>query len=157
MTTIFDRVKLTPDRLRTAADRRFEDAQYLLGSGKNKHANGVYYLGGFVLACRLKAAALGRYPWLQNLSPSEQASLSRDDQRLYDLCYRRHDLEGLLAYLSNLKQHLWEVDPSGRLYRSLQAGCSQWTIFARYSPQQAKIAQARVFLDQIRELKKWLQ
>jgi hypothetical protein len=155
MASIFDRVRLTPQQMRTVADRRSDDAHYLRRSRQNKHANGVYYLGGFVLECRLKTAVLERYPWLQH--PSGQQTWSRADRELYNLCYRQHDLEGLLAFLPGLLRQFWEVDPSGGLYHNLLSLCGQWTIFARYSPQMTTMQQAAEFLDQIRELKRWVR
>jgi hypothetical protein len=121
MASIFERIRLKPNQLRTVADRRFDDADYLRKSRENKHANGVYYLGGFVLECRLKAAVLERFPWLQH--PSNQQRWSPSDHHLYTLCYRQHDLERLVELLPDLREKLWEADASGRLDRSLVSLC----------------------------------
>lgn len=64
ISSIFDRVALRPAQLRTVADRRMADAQFLRSRGGGRHANGAMYLAGFVVECLLKAQLLERYRWL---------------------------------------------------------------------------------------------
>jgi hypothetical protein len=154
---IFDRVKLTPRQLRTVADRRFADAEALRRTGKNERANGVMYLSGFVVECLLKAKLLSEFPWLQS-SGSPQGRPA-DEQRLWSLCYRSHDLEEILERLPKLTKTLEEIEPAGSpiLLRGLQSICSHWTIFARYSPASAMMSEAVEFLTTVKELKEWLK
>ena len=88
---IFQKVRLHPTQLRTVADRRFADADVLRKTGKNTRANGSMYLGGFVIECLLKAMLLERYPWLQTAGSPQVRG--KDDQYLWSLCYRSHDLD----------------------------------------------------------------
>ena len=150
---IFSKMSLTPKQLRTVADRRFGDALALRDTHKNERANGAMYLGGFVIECLLKAKLLQEYPWLQNCSHPQGRS-SRD-QKIWSLCYRKHDLEEVLIHLPRLSKSLAKTnDP--RLLQNLTGICAKWTIFARYSPQSAMMAEATVFLDRIKELKSCL-
>ncbi len=156
MPTIFDKINLRPSQLRTVAERRFNDAEALRNTGKNERANGAIYLGGFVVECLLKAQLLIQYPWLQNTGSPE--GRSPEDRRLWSLCYRSHALDEILAKLPTILQKLsaFEQQNSNRLTQSLKSICAEWSIFARYSPQSADIDDARNFLDQIKEIKKWL-
>jgi hypothetical protein len=138
------------------ADRRFDDADYLRKSNANRHANGVYYLGGFVLECLLKAKLLERHPWLQH-PPGDRSKWSRRERRLFDLCYRWHDLQGLLDELPQIVVTLRKADPKGRLQASLFQLCRSWSIFARYSPRTAIMDRAEEFLARIKDLKPWLK
>jgi hypothetical protein len=157
MSEIFKKVRLRPTQLRTVADRRFDDATALRNTGENSRANGAMYLGGFVIECMLKAKLLETFPWLQ--TAGSPAGRSKSDSHLWSLCYRSHDLDEILAKLPQLMQKLAALEQrsSGRLLQSLKSICSQWTIFARYSPYNADIDDARVFLDQIEGLKPWLK
>jgi len=154
---IFQRVRLRPTQLRTVADRRYDDAATLCKTGKNARANGAMYLGGFVMECLLKAQLLAEYPWLETAGSPE--GRSRNDRHLWSLCYRSHDLDEILAKLPKILERLSRVEQGGsnRLVQSLKGICSRWTIYARYSPHTADIHEARVFLEQVRELKQWLR
>ena len=154
---IFKRVRLRPTQLRTVADRRFDDAGALRATRQNARANGAMYLGGFVVECLLKARLLEKFQWLQ--SAGSPAGRSRDEQRLWSLCYRSHDLDEILAQLPEVTERLSRLEQreSNRLVQSLKSVCGQWTIFARYSPYNADIDDARRFLDVIEELKPWLK
>jgi hypothetical protein len=153
---IFQKTKLRPAQLRTVADRRFDDAAALRDTGHNARANGAMYLGGFVIECLLKAMLLSQYPWLQNAAFPQNRS--RADQHLWSLCYRSHDLDEIVARLPDVHTRLAQLEQRGshRLTQSLKSICAQWSIFARYSPHSADIDDARRFLDQIEELKPWL-
>lgn len=154
MESIFDRIRLTPPQMRTVADRRFDDAEYLRKSKLNKHANGVFYIGGFVLECLLKAKLLDKHPELQKPVGRDQWT---DEQRhRFDLIYRWHDLAAILEAMPEILDHLLKVEPSGQLRDWLVGLCEQWNVFARYSPPTAKMKDASIFLDRIKELKAWL-
>jgi hypothetical protein len=153
---IFDKVRLRPSQLRTVADRRFGDAEALRKTKDNARANGAIYLGGFVIECLLKAKLLERFNWLQSAGSPD--GRSKQEQRLWSLCYRRHDLDEVLAELPEITQRLSRLEQQGssRFSQSLKGICSQWTVFARYSPYNADIDDARKFLKQVEELKPWL-
>jgi hypothetical protein len=116
------------------------------------------YLGGFVIECLLKARLLEEHPWLQTpLSPNP----SPEEQRLWSLCYRSHDLNEILERLPGLTRELAEQDRregqrTSRL-EMLKRICTEWTIQARYSPRSETMAHANHFLDRIRELKACLK
>ena len=155
--SIFDRVRLRPSQLRTVADRRFDDAILLVNSGHNARANGAMYLGGFVIECLLKAALLEKYGWLQITGSAP--TRSSEDQRLWSLCYRLHDLDRILALLPEIQARLSTAAPLARinLLPKLKSSCANWTIFARYSPHSAIMAEAEDFLATVKELKPWLR
>jgi hypothetical protein len=156
MASIFDKVRLKPTQLRTVADRRFADADALRKTRENARANAVMYLGGFVLECLLKARLLETYRWLQTRGPT-----TVDEARLWSLCYRSHDLAGILASLPDLSRQLAEQDlrhgGRARLLPTLDMLCAEWTVHARYSPRDEVMETASVFLSRIRELKEWLK
>jgi hypothetical protein len=158
MPNIFDRVRLNPRQLRTVAERRLADAEALRKTGDNERANGAMYLGGFVIECLLKARLLEEHPWLQRpLGPNA----SSQEQRLWSLCFRPHDLIEILEHLPGLRQELAARDKAeGRqasLPDLLSAICSQWTIQARYSPRSETMANAERFLMRVKERKECLK
>jgi hypothetical protein len=154
---IFQKIKLRPSQLRTVADRRFNDAAALRDTGKNERANGAIYLAGFVVECLLKAKLLEIHPWLANAGFPQGRSTA--DRQLWSLCYRSHDLDEILARLPTVTTRISALEQRSaqRLGQSLKSICAQWTVFARYSPYNADIDDARVFLDQVEELKPWLR
>lgn len=152
--SIFKKVRLRPNQLRTVADRRFDDAETLRRTGRNARANGAMYLGGFVIECLLKARLMERHPWLQSQGSAE--GLLGQWRSLWSLCYRSHDLDEIFGCLPDLKERLG-ASGSPRLLRSLKAICAEWTVYARYSPHNATIEDARKFLDQIKVLRPWLK
>src|SRR5690606_28817708 len=129
MAKIFEREWLTAAQLRMVAERRFGDADYLRKSGENARANGVFYLGGFVLECLLKARMLETYPLMKGRRSPE--GLSESDRALWFLIYRSHELETILGYLPGIERKLQAIDTL--LRRRLAAICAEWTVFARYS------------------------
>jgi len=156
MPSIFDRVRLNPRQLRTVAERRLADAEWLRKSGENERANGAMYLGGFVLECLLKARLLEEHPWLQG---PLGANPTPEEQRLWSLCYRSHDLAEILERIPGLLRQLERQDQEeGRdRLRRLKRLCSEWTIQARYSPQSATMTEAAGFLTNVKELKECLK
>lgn len=153
---IFKKQKLKPVQLRTAARRRFGDANCLHNTRSNERANGVFYLAGFVIECLLKAELLEAYAWLQTSRTAPDGSA--EEKRLWSLCYRSHALDEILERLPTLTGRLQALDQrhGASVYRSLQKICAQWTIFARYSPQVTTQAEAGQFLDSVKDLKRWL-
>ena len=155
MASVFDKVRLNPTQARTVADRRFADARALQKTGKNAHANGAIYLGGFVLECLLKARLLEKHKWLQN--PVSIRKPTTRQAELLRLCYQSHDLVGILTHLPEVTESLRLAERQGRgqLNQSLKKACV-WSIYVRYSPHTAGMAQASLFLHQVKELKRWL-
>jgi hypothetical protein len=154
---IFEKVKLRPTQLRTVAERRFADAGALCDTAENERANGAMYLAGFVVECLLKAKLLDTYRWLQ--TAASPVGRPKDEQHLWSLCYRSHDLDEILAQLPKLRNVLLRAEQRGqlRLIESLKSICAQWTIYARYSPYAAMMSEAASFLASVEELKEWLK
>ena len=115
------------------------------------------YLGGFVIECLLKAHLLDAYGWLQVARSPE--GRSKAEQQLWTLCYRKHDLDEILAKLPHVTDRLQAAEREGhsRLLDGLKKVCGQWTIYARYSPHLADIEDAREFLSRVKEVKKCLR
>jgi len=155
--SIFEKARLRPSQIRTVAERRYGDARCLHRSGDNERANGAMYLGGLVLECLLKAKLLEYSPWLQSAGHADVGP--EHERHLWALCYRSHDLEDILAELPSVIERVRLLEQRGHphLAQSLQTICARWTIFARYSPRMAKMAEAEEFLDRIGELKEWLK
>jgi hypothetical protein len=155
--SIFQREKLAPAQLRTVGDRRFDDASYLRRSGENRYANGAMYLGGFALACLLKARLLEKYPPLQ--TARDPARLPPMLRSLWFLAYRYHDLDELLACMPEIENNIVRRMSAARsqyLRTALRKVCGDWSIHARYSPRTIPMAAAEEFLDRVRELRAWL-
>ena len=155
--SIFARIWLRPEQVRTVAERRFEDADCLRKTGKNARANGVWYLGGLVVECLLKARLLEKFTWLQSVrDPAGRSQIEKD---LWSLCYRSHDLDEIREKLPEVDEILSAAEKQGRqrLSQSLKSICAEWTIFVRYSPQSSEMRHASQFLDQVKELKRWLR
>lgn len=157
MADIFSQVRLSPSQARTVAQRRFDDAEWLRKSGDNARANGVFYLGGLVVDCLLKAALLERHRDLQ--TPVTLDQLSAHDRRVWSLIYRSHELEEMLAHLPDLERRLQAKDlkDGSDLLRKLRSICAKWTVYARYSPRTETMKHAAEFLDHVREVKEWLR
>lgn len=151
--SVFQRENLRPSQLRTVAERRYADASCLCETGQNARANGAMYLAGFVVECLLKAELLVEYEWLQNARTPQ--GLSTDEARIWNLCYRQHALDEILARLPSVG-HRVETRGGARAHRSLREICAVWTILVRYSPHQATIADASDFLARVKEIKQCL-
>ena len=157
MSDIFARTRLTPTQARTVADRRLDDAECLRKTGDNARANGVFYLGGLVVDCLLKAALLERHPEVE--SPLEVEHLSAGGRHVRNLIFRSHALDEMLQYLPDLVERPDRLDAreGTRRLPKLRNLCATWSIFARYSPRSETMAHASQFLDAVRELKAWLK
>jgi hypothetical protein len=157
MASIFDRQGPPNFRqLITVAERRFDDAQALCDTGKNQHANGAQYLGGFVIELLLKAQLLRLF---ENVGRARRSgALAADDQRIRDLLFS-HDLNAILRRVTGLEELVAKRgERDGRPYRTyLREICTTWNIFARYSTRSSTIAEAEEWLSRIRELKEVLR
>ncbi|MDB5293949.1 MAG: hypothetical protein JWL69_5190 [Phycisphaerales bacterium] len=154
---IFAKLRLTPGQLRAVSERRFADAQCLLDSRRLERANGAIYMAGFVIECLLKALLLDRHPNLQK--KVDPARLSPSDAEVMGLVYRRHDLDDMLGFLPEVQAKLSGIksEAGHDLWQEFNAVCEEWTVYARYSPLNAKLDEAESFLDIVREVKKWLR
>jgi hypothetical protein len=153
---IFRKTRLSPSQLRSVAERRFADAKCLLDSGKQERANGAIYMAGFVIECLLKALLLERHQNLQGkVNP---ATLSKSDKEVFDLLYS-HDLDDMVGFLPEIETKLSGVrTESGRsAWQEFNVICEEWTVYARYSTQSAKLERAAEYLDTVEEAKKWLK
>ncbi len=156
MADIFKKTPLSPSTLLTVADRRLGDAETLRKTGDNARANGVFYLGGIVLEILLKAKLLEKYPSLEHARSPEMANPA--ERHVWSLLYRSHDLRAILTELPDLQQRI-AVNDTVRgtdLLSKLKRRCEEWTIFARYSSKTETMQRASAFLDEIKELKRWL-
>ncbi len=150
----FERRQLHPRDARVVANWRLGDAEALLRTHDAERANGAIYLGGIAVECLLKASLLEKYTWLQN----PPAGLSTVNAKLWDLCYRFHELDRILAELPEVMARLAarEQRRSSRLSQRLKSICARWTISVRYSPRQASWEEAWEFVESVKELKPWL-
>ncbi|MBI3830727.1 MAG: hypothetical protein HY291_14495 [Planctomycetes bacterium] len=157
MSDIFQKIRLNPTQLRTVADRRFDDAKFLCNSKLNARANAAMYLGGFVLECILKAKLMEKFAWLQSMGLPQRRS--QDDQRLWSLCYRSHNLGEILERIPEVFDRIAQFEQQDRtqLAQSLKKLCARWTIYARYSTQMTGCTEATQFVDQIQEIRKCLR
>jgi len=156
MSDIFQHTRLSPSQARTVAGRRLRDAECLEKTGENARANGVFYLGGLVVECLLKAELLSDFP--EVASPLHVEHLSEVGRNLRNLIFRSHALDLMLDELVDLTRDLQKADEreGRRRLRKLRAICATWTIFARYSPKTETMAHASEFLDDVREIERWL-
>jgi len=157
MSDIFRKIRLKPSQMRTVASRRFDDAQFLCDSKQNARANAAMYLGGFVLECLLKATLMEKFRWLQSAGSPE--GRSKEDHKLWSLCYRSHDLDEILKQVPEVFDRIEQFEQKGhmRLAQSLKKLCANWTIYARYSTQSTDCTEAIHFVEQIKELRQCLK
>jgi hypothetical protein len=157
MASIFARQSLTASQLRTVAQRRFDDARALCDTDRNIHANGAQYLCGFVVEMLLKAQLIETYPGIANIKPHD--ARAAHEREIWSLIYRSHDLDEMLARLPQVRVSVEKRSGrDGRPYtRYLTQICESWTIFARYSTLSTMIAEARQFLERVRDLKEVLK
>jgi len=110
MASIFDRQSLTASQLRAVARRRFEDARALCDTGKNAHANGAQYLGGFVIEMLLKAQLINHYPAVAKRRPHEP--MAPAERAVWSLIHRSHDLTEMLDRLPQIQAHVEKALPA---------------------------------------------
>jgi hypothetical protein len=157
MSDIFERqLRLKPSAMVTVAERRFDDAQALCGTGKNARANGAVYLAGFVIEILLKAQLVKKFNAVSRKPAHELRDLA--EREVWSLIWRRHDLDGMLKHLTDLQAKLRNLGESdGYDYVGELKKCAQWSIQARYSPHMIQMAEAVEFLERVRRLKRVLQ
>ena len=152
--SIFEKqTDLQPGQLRAVAVRRLADANALIATGKNAHANGAQYLAGYAVEILLKAR-LFDHPALRDV---------RDDryERVRRAVYKEHDLESLVELLNEfqgLDRALLVAErrtgiPCGT---KLSKVCGGWTVFARYSTLTSDLGDARSMLRDVLDLKRVL-
>jgi hypothetical protein len=153
---IFAKVRLSPGQWRAVAEKRFGDAECLLKSEDNERANGVIYMAGFAVECLLKALLVERHPNLGK--PVDPAKLSRSDREVFEALYS-HELDDMLGFLPELEKKLdgIKTDSGRSAWTALNDICEEWAVFIRYSPSAAKVDQAKMYLDTVKEVKKWLK
>jgi hypothetical protein len=105
------------------------------------------YMAGFVIECLLKALLLERHPNLQGRV--DPAKLSKSDAEAYGLLYG-HELDAMLNFLPEVEAKLKRLEAVEHraMWRPFLAVCEQWTVYARYSPSQAKNRTPRSLLRQ---------
>lgn len=150
---------LNPAAMAAVADRRFADAKALLGLKRNAHNNGVVYLGGFVVEILLKAQLARKYPSISKRHFHSIQSAGKDEQEIWSLIWRRHDLDGMLNYMPELKVALSaQARPDGvNYFGHLMYVCSVWSIYLRYSPKNLTSSEASTFLNRVQSLKEVLK
>jgi hypothetical protein len=110
-----------------------------------------------VIECLLKARLLEQYPSLGAVRAPDK--LSPSDREVWQLIYRSHELDEMLEYMPDVERRLLladQRDGRGRA-RALKRICSEWSIFARYSPLSSTMVEAAQFLDDMKELRTWLK
>lgn len=126
---------LKPSTMRSVAERRFRDANALIKTRDNERANGAVYLAGYVVEILLKALLVETHPAVARATPGDKDSLSKQDQRIWRLIWRDHDLSSMLVSMQWLEVALLkasernQVDYLGNFKRI----AATWTIQMRYS------------------------
>jgi hypothetical protein len=140
----------------TVAERRFADAEVLAATKQNARANGCAYLAGFVIEILLKARLVQKFPVIAR---KRQHEVSADEQEVWSLIWRRHDLDAMLDQMPELEAGLKKKAERDQLdlFGDLKTICATWTIHARYSPSTMVMRQAQQLLDRVRSLKEVLK
>jgi len=112
------------------SNERLKDAEVLLQSRKRRY-NGAVYLGGYAIECALKSAIC----LLKNLPQLPEE-------------YRTHNLGDLLRATG--------LTPPPHLTRRFLA-VATWTVNLRYLTRRWSAQEARKFLDDVKEVKQWLE
>ena len=147
---------LKPSTLNAVAERRFDDAEALVHTGKNARANGAAYLAGFVVEILLKARLISKYP---AIARKRQHEVRDGEREVWTLIWKQHDLEGMLNRLPEMEAALekrGELDGASYL-ADLKSLCATWTIYARYSPRTMRVDEARAILERVRRVKELLK
>ena len=147
--------RLTPTQVRAVADQRLQDAGCLYSTRLRRHANGVIYLSGLAVDCLLKAKLLEKHA---NIRDAEPARLDASARQVWQLIYRTHDLDAMLARLPELETMLIRADPRGstRYLVTLKAICANWSIRTRYNTRQASTDEVDAMFGGVKELRPWL-
>ena len=120
----------TANQWQQLANQRLEDAEVLLASRKRRY-NGAVYLSGYAIECILKATICR----LKNLTllPEE---------------YKTHDLNDLLGASGLLLPEALVLKFS-RIRR--------WSVDLRYQTRAWSTQEAHQFLEQVKEVKEWIE
>ena len=155
MAGIFERQVLRPSQLYAVAEKRFGDAKALCDTQDNERANGAMYLCGFVIEILLKA----RLVQLGASATKIQRDVPPAEKKVSQLIWKSHNLVEMLAELPLVEATVKKAgERSGKpLEQWLKDICKTWTIYARYSSRSATIADARLMLDRVRQLKEILK
>jgi HEPN domain-containing protein len=154
---IFDKqAELKPSAMTTVAERRFADAEALINTGKNAHANGAAYLAGFVIEILLKAQLVRKFP---AIARKHASGVTVTERKVWGLIWRQHDLEAMLSNLAQLEAALKARGRrDGQDYlENLKKICATWTIHARYSSRTISMSEAKQIMklvDSVKELLK---
>jgi len=119
----------------TKSDQWFDEAKFLF---RHQRYTPVMYLGGFVVECLLKAAMWDR----------------RTNSKIRSLIFGSHDLETLLEASPFLAAQM-EKDPLGIYMHFVRI--SNWNVRIRYNPKLVVQDDAKDFLGNLREVRKWLR
>ena len=70
-----------------------------------------------------------------------------------------HRLEEMLGFLPEVKAKFSTLrSKAGQsAWTRFLAICEEWTVYARYSPRMATLDQATIYINTIKEVKKWLR
>jgi hypothetical protein len=70
-----------------------------------------------------------------------------------------HDLAAMLIFLPDVRVRLEAIKTAGGrpAWPAFRELCARWTIYARYSPVRATLADAAQFVGTVREVKQWLR
>ncbi len=131
--------------MRKAALKRLADARRLLGSKENCHARGARYLAGYAIECKLKAIAMEIYACKTLADLAEEWQVER--QAVYT-----HGLEVFARQLP-----LWRRLQGSDVWRDFTGQVNRWNPAWRYDGRDLHYAEARVFLDAVTRVYKWLE
>jgi hypothetical protein len=143
------RRRLKADQYRAIAVDRLRDAVRLMEA---KRSNGAVYLAGYAVECCLKACIVETYGIIVRLR--DLAAVKNDKARLiWQLAHSRHELDMMMGVLPALKQKLETIVDAPRRFSLVT---NHWSVHLRYDPRKIEIADAREFVDTVRELHPWL-
>lgn len=148
----FARAPLSPNQVMSVADRRRDDAVFLMQQQDNRRYNAAVYLYGIAIECALKALLLRREPWLVSAASRSARSRDRQRQKVASLMYRSHDLDEMLDAMPKLKVEM----ESATIARHF-ARVKPWSVLIRYSPRQVAREEALDFQTHAEEVFKWLR
>jgi hypothetical protein len=128
------------------AEQRLKDALVLIDTGKAQHANGAFYLLGYVLEILLKTELVKQYPGMA-------VKASAPPGKLRDLIWRDHDWlkifdHNSLGQVQAALKPRESIDKKPHLRHLREIG-GLWTIEIRYST-------AKIKLNQVKSMAKWV-
>jgi hypothetical protein len=88
---------------------------------------------------------------------ADRGTLGPADAHRWNLIFRYHDLEAIVAELPETVLRLQSISVGPpRLDTMLKSACSRWSIHVRYLAKRVDSWDAEQFLEQVEELRKWL-